>query len=95
MHSVSEEHKVKSTYNGWSNRETWMVNLWMSNEELYYYMFRDILRDYDSTFEQAEKLESYVRYMAESAAVDGLAGDMLNTALGRVDWLSIVESNQE
>ena len=32
MHSVAEELKTNTTYNGWSNRETWVVNLWLSSE---------------------------------------------------------------
>lgn len=95
MHQAVEEYKVTTTYNGWSNRETWVVNLWLTNDECYYHRLCEIIKNFDTVAEQAEELESYVRYIAESAAVDGLAGDMLNTALGRVDWLSIVESNQE
>ena len=95
MHSVSEEYKTKSTYNGWSNRETWMVNLWMTNEECYYYKLCDILKCYETVSEQAERLEGYVRFIVESVASQGLAGDMLTSSLGRVDWLEIIENNLE
>ena len=95
MHSVSEEYKTKSTYNGWSNRETWMVNLWMTNEECYYYKLCDILKSYETVSEQAEQLEEYVHFIVESVASQGLVGDMLTSSLGRVDWLEIIESNLE
>ncbi len=34
-----ESQTVTREYNGWCNRETWIVNLWLSNDmESYYYI---------------------------------------------------------
>lgn len=95
MHSVNEQYKVISTYNGWSNRETWMVNLWMTNEECYYYKLRNIQKCYETVSEQAQQLEEYIRFVVESVASQGLVGDMLSSSLGRVDWVEVIENNQE
>ncbi len=40
MTSVAlESQTVTREYNGWCNRETWIVNLWLSNDmESYYYI---------------------------------------------------------
>ena len=35
MHDVAELQTI-TTYNGWSNRETWVVNLWLTNEPYAY-----------------------------------------------------------
>ena len=35
--NVSEATQTVATeYNGWSNRETWIVNLWMTGDQGYY-----------------------------------------------------------
>lgn len=83
------------TCNGWSNRKTWAVNLWITSEPETYDMLQRIIKAFDTVSEQAEELERCVR-----AGKDSLTGrptmwsDLLSTALGRVNWYEIIESNQ-
>ncbi len=96
MHSVAEELKTNTTYNGWSNRETWVVNLWLGSEPYSYDMLQHILKAFDSISEQAEELENCVRN--DDNALLGKASmwsDLLTTSLDRVSWYEIVQSNQE
>lgn len=95
MTSVAQATQTVTTeYNGWSNRETWMVNLWLTNEECYYHELCAILKNFESTDEQAEELEAYVRFIVGADESSGMTTDLLTTSLGRVDWLVIAECNQ-
>jgi len=95
MTSVAQATQTVATeYNGWSNRETWMVNMWLTNEECYYHELCAILKNFESADEQAEELESYVRFIVGADESGGMTTDLLTTSLGRVDWLEITECNQ-
>ena len=84
---------VATEYNGWTNRETWMVYLWLTNEECYYRQLQEILHDYEGR-EQAEELEQACRFIVERHDDTGLRGDLIGTVLARVDWQEIIDNNQ-
>ena len=84
-------------YNGWKNRETWLVNLWLGE---------GIIGDLHGVEEQArafaESGESSAAYrMGEwlrdevcstlPEAVVGLATDLLGASLARVEWVEIAQ----
>ena len=77
----------QNKYNGWTNYETWLVNLWLNNEEESERELRHISRMSKS----AEKLREWVQDMV---CEDGgsLKGDLINTALNAVNWQEIVET---
>ena len=95
MNDVATKQKTNTTYNGWKNYETWLVNLWLTNEECYYGQLREIVKNFNTTYEQADELEQYVRFAVDTVDLPGLRLDLLGAALSRVDWLEIVEGNQE
>lgn len=46
-----EDTSQDTKYNGWKNRDTWLVVLWLDNEELAYESMRQIKeRTYQDTF---------------------------------------------
>ena len=58
MHSIAEATQTVATeYNGWTNRETWVVNLWLSNDMESYELLQGIYKNPCETREKAEKLE--------------------------------------
>lgn len=78
------------TYNGWCNRETWLVPLWWNECPI-----ESIEAD---TKEEAieflaEQLESlFDELMAEhSIPANGLLMDLLQGAISRIDWREIAE----
>ncbi len=84
------------TYNGWTNRETWMVNLWLTDEQHSYEVLQRIIKSFETVNERAQQLENTVR---DDAACRGgqssVWSDLLGIGLGRVNWCEIVESNRE
>ena len=88
-----ENHEATVTYNGWSTRETWVVNLWLGGNEGYYYHLRHIISHFPTPSEQAEEIEAFVRFLVEELE-PGLKSDLLSAALGRVEWQEIADANR-
>jgi hypothetical protein len=85
---------LTDTYNGWANRETWTVNLWITNDRYYYDELCHILKKFETAHAQAEVLEKWVTnehdFWGEDATI---WSDLVHSALSRVDWREIVENN--
>lgn len=96
------KHDEKPTYNGWSNYETWVVNLWLSNEEGSYRYWMDRTReviaectdDDDDRSALSRLAEELKESTHEACAIEkaSLASDLMNAALGEVDWCEIARS---
>ena len=86
---------LNATYNGWSNRETWLASLWLTNDESSYALLKDAIASGDSDFARADWLERRLReQLAEEGGDASMWCDLLNTAFHRIDWVEVIENNQ-
>jgi hypothetical protein len=95
-----------TTYQGWKNYETWAVKLWIDNERPDYELWRertaevwtmaeDEKPDYMSRSEWARfHLADEIHEWADVSApeLQGFYTDLLNAALGEVDWVEIADN---
>ena len=91
---------MSETYNGWTNYETWCVNLWMDNGQGSQKFFRDTARQIHAetgaygtglklrrvaTVRFAEWLQDY--YSQENwPELSGVYEDLLRSAFDAVNW---------
>jgi hypothetical protein len=80
------------TYNGFTNKETWLVNLW-ANESFADYMDYSQSEGYD-TKATAETYKDYVLDMLETSGAtveDAFAQDLISHALADVNWQELAD----
>lgn len=80
---------------GWSNYETWLVNMWMSNNYAVYQYFRLYVEEVNKHCpEPEEKIAIILESLVESNLPD--IGDfyamLLNAAIKRVNFRELAES---
>lgn len=87
---------TRKEYNGWTNYETWVVKLWMDNDEGSYNYWQEIAQEY---FERdaetaSQDLAGLLKEHHEEALpeVNGFAADLLNAAMSEVNWDEIADS---
>ena len=88
------------TYNGWKNKETWLVNVWLNNDY-------DLYKHYISTLTEIVEKQSNVLYTnrlvidelkeivweiyRDEHRESGLINDLIETSLSNVDWSRLAE----
>lgn len=95
MTSVAQVSQTVTTeYNGWTNRETWLTNLWLNIDMGSYEQLQEICRKDCEVWEKAEALEDWIRFEYDGE-YSSIWADLINNSLAEVDWYEIVERNQE
>lgn len=79
-----------SSYNGWTNHKTWNTALYFIQDG----QFDDYLSDYvDDVYGLAQTIESEVReYVNNDLNGSGYVMDMIDAALGEVNWRELAET---
>lgn len=78
------------TYNGWTNYETWLVGLWLDNDEGSHHECRAIARRAASPFTAGEAIKDFIEECYDLPTT-GLVADLVNSGLAQVDWREIGE----
>ena len=86
------------SYNGWTNYETWAVNLWLDNDEgsqsYWAEQATEALEHADNDVDDAVTAlaESIQEQHEESLPeLHGFASDLLNAAMSEVNWREIAQ----
>ena len=84
-----------STYNGWTNYETWNVKLWLDNDEGSYNMLREMAEDAKTAEYPKAQLSNALKDLVEENAPDlgaSMYADLLGAAISDVNWYEIAEN---
>jgi hypothetical protein len=80
-------------YNGWTNYETWLVKLWMDNEQATQEYWLEMARDDVTAYDLSQTLQTeYNDMRAELLGQQHTAtvwDDLLGAALSAVNWYEI------
>lgn len=90
----------QSDYQGWKNYETWAVALWIDNDQGLYNMITEQAEIFKKETDEAKfKLADYIKDTIEEmnplTDTATLFTDLLNAALGEVDWYEVAEHHLE
>lgn len=86
--------EIDTTYNGWKNKETWLVNVW----------YMDHMPEFFDDMDQYEvdplELKDAITYFAEesealSSLEAGLLLDFISTCWGEVNWHELADHLNE
>lgn len=83
--------------NGWRNKPTWLVGLWLNNDEGSYHELRRLQRSCDTPQEFASALQSWAESDPEEGGMvpdlgASFAADLMGWALAHVDWQEIADA---
>lgn len=84
-----------SDYNGWTNYETWLINVWLDNDEMLHEMALDALRasPQESIYDFGKRVREFVETLVmEEVPTFGLVADLLGAALSEVNWRELAEA---
>jgi hypothetical protein len=87
---------TNQTYSGWTNYETWCVNLWLTNESDTESTLRMLAQANAGLSHRADRVQEMVNEMRYTV-LQGEASmftDLLNSALENVNWREIVENHE-
>lgn len=87
---------TETTYFGWSNRETWLASLWLSNTLEFYEMLLGVAADGCDVKLQADKLKARLVEQVDELGIDaGFWRDSGCSDFDKVNWQEVVEAHSQ
>ena len=81
-------------YNGYTNYETWLVGLWLDNDQGNSELLREISQGPGNLYGKSKELQEWVEDMNPITDAS-LWMDLLNGALSEVNWRELIETRME
>ncbi len=92
----TQQQTNQDEYNGWTNRETWLAGLWLTNDQFSYSLLLEAKKLDGNLRHKAEWLEEQAQELLCCPELEAsLWSDLLNTAIARVDWVEVIEAQEE
>lgn len=82
-------------YNNWTNKPTWLVFTWLSNDYSLYHLMNAIVKKSEDEYEAAQRIEDFVDQMIDTEPPVGLAADLMNWAISFVNWPEVAKGFSE
>ena len=82
----------ESTYNGWTNKPTWLVHLWLTND---YGLYHTTLAVLEHAHDREAALRELVEELCALEDSAGLLADLLGWALAIVNWREVADAFAE
>ena len=83
------------SYNGWTNYETWLVGLWLSNDQGTDQYYRELAAAHGAEGLNNGTMATAFRDSVEESLPDlgaTLAADLMGAALSEVNWQEVARS---
>ena len=78
-------------YNGWTNYETWLVNLWLSNDQGTEEMINDMAKHSKDVYSLMEEIKDLIEELNPLKDNADLFSDLLNGAISECNFYEIAE----
>ena len=87
---------TKKEYNGWTNYETWLMALWIGNDQGFDELVQEMAEQnrHEEIYTFAQEMKGFVEDLPEISEVQekgGFVSDLLGAAMSEIDWYEIAE----
>jgi len=82
----------ETNYNGWTNYETWYINLWLTNDQSSYNYWSSVTNECTSIHELSEQIKDDIDKNNPLSSESSLYSDLLSSAISSCNFYEIAQS---